>query len=154
MKIQSVFRAAMSAMIVSTAFVLAGCETMGSAWDSTKTFFSGSNVTLSGDEEVPPVKTPGSGSGTITVKEDKSVSGSVTITGFTATAAHIHIGAAGQNGKIIIPLTKSSDGNTWSVPAGAKLTDAQYQTHKAGNLYVNVHSAKYKGGEVRAQLKP
>ena len=38
--------------------------------------------------------------------------------------------------------------------AGAKLTDAQYDSFKAGNLYVNVHSAANKGGEIRAQLKP
>jgi hypothetical protein len=88
------------------------------------------------------------------VKDDKSVSGSVTTTGITASAAHIHLGPRGKNGKIIIPLTKSSDGNTWSVPAGAKLTDAQYEAYKAGNLYVNVHSAAYKGGEIRGQLKP
>jgi len=154
MKVSDMYRATILAMIASTALVLAGCETMNSAWDSTKTFFSGSSVTLSGDEEVPPVTTPGSGSGTITVKEDKSVSGSVTIKGFTATAAHIHTGAAGRNGPVIVPLTKSSDGNTWSVPEGKKLTDAQYDAYKAGNLYVNVHSAKYKGGEIRGQLKP
>lgn len=154
MKVSDMYRATFLAMIASTALVLAGCETMNSAWDSTKSFFSGSNVTLSGDQEVPPVTTPGSGSGTITVKEDKSVSGSVTIKGFTAAAAHIHTGAAGRNGPVIIPLTKSSDGNTWSVPEGKKLTDAQYNAYKAGNLYVNVHSAKYKGGEVRGQLKP
>jgi hypothetical protein len=102
-------RALAPAVAVSAALVLSGCETMSSAWDSTKSFFSGSNVTLSGDEEVPPVKTSASGSGTITVKEDKSVSGSVTTTGVAATAAHIHMAPRGQNGKIIIPLTKGSE---------------------------------------------
>jgi hypothetical protein len=28
------------------------------------------------------------------------------------------------------------------------------QAFKAGNLYVNVHTAQNKGGEVRAQLQP
>lgn len=154
MKVSDMFRATLPAVIAATALALAGCETMSSAWDSTKTFFSGSNVTLSGEEEVPAVKTSASGSGTITVKEDKSVSGSVTTTGITATGAHIHLAPRGKNGKIILPLTKGSDGNTWSVPAGAKLTDAQYQAYKAGNLYVNVHSAANKGGEIRGQLKP
>ncbi|HEX9672064.1 MAG TPA: CHRD domain-containing protein [Burkholderiales bacterium] len=154
MKISGMFRATIPAVIASTALALAGCETMNSAWDSTKSFFSGSNVTLSGDEEVPPVKTSASGSGTITVKDDKSVSGSIKITGATILAAHIHIGPAGRNGPVIIPLTKGSDGSTFSVPAGRKLTDAQYEAYKAGNLYVNAHSAAYKGGEVRAQLKP
>jgi len=141
-------------MIASAALVLSGCETMSSAWDSTKAVFSGSNVTLSGAEEVPPVTTSASGSGTITVKDDKSVSGSVTTTGVAGTAAHIHTGAKGRNGPVIVPLTKSSDGNTWTVPEGRTLTDAQYEAYKAGNLYVNVHSAANKGGEVRGQLKP
>ena len=109
-------------------------------------------VTLSGSQEVPPVTTTATGSGTITVA-DKAVSGSVTTTGVTGVAAHIHQGAAGQNGPVIIPLTKSGD-NVWSVPAGAKLTDEQEKAFKAGNLYVNVHSAANKGGEIRGQLKP
>ena len=154
MKVSGMFRAAIPAVVASAAFALAGCTTMESAWDSTKAVFTGINVTLSGAQEVPPVNTPGSGSGTITVKDDKSVSGSVKITGFTAAAAHIHIGAAGRNGPVIIPLAKGSDGSTWSVPAGKKLTDTQYDAYKAGNLYVNAHSAAYKGGEVRGQLKP
>ena len=110
-------------------------------------------LTLSGSQEVPPVTTSGSGSGMITVDADKSVSGSVTTTGVNAVAAHIHMGAAGKNGPIIIPLTKSGD-STWSVPAGAKLTDEQYAAFKAGGLYVNVHSPTHKPGEIRAQLQP
>lgn len=154
MKVSNVFRAAIPAAVVSAALVLAGCETMSSAWDSTKAVFTGSKVTLSGAEENPPVTTSASGSGTITVKDDRSVSGSVTTTGVAATAAHIHIAPRGVNGPVIVPLTRSSDGNTWSVPAGRKLTDAQYEAYKAGNLYVNVHSAAHKGGEIRGQLKP
>jgi hypothetical protein len=57
-----------------------------------------------------------------------------------------------KNGPVIIPLTKGPN-NTWSVPAGAKLTDAQYASFKAGNLYVNVHSAANKGGEICSRLK-
>jgi len=113
----------------------------------------GLKVSLSGDQQVPPVSTSASGNGTITVSPDKSVSGSITISGMDATAAHIHEGAAGKTGPVIIPLSKGSD-DTWSVPAGAKLTDAQYKSYLAGDLYVNVHSAAHKGGEIRAQLSP
>jgi len=113
----------------------------------------GLKVNLSGDQQVPPVSTSASGNGTITVSPDKSVSGSITISGMDATAAHIHEGAAGKTGPVIIPLSKGSD-DTWSVPAGAKLTDAQYKSYLAGDLYVNVHSAAHKGGEIRAQLSP
>jgi hypothetical protein len=122
-----------------------GCATMGGG--------GGVKVTLSGSEEVPAVTTSAAGSGTITVASDMSVSGSVTTTGVAGLAAHIHVGSAGKNGPVIIPLTKTAD-NVWSVPAGAKLTDAQYESYKAGDLYVNVHSAANKGGEIRAQIKP
>lgn len=110
-------------------------------------------VTLTGDEEVPAVSTAAKGSGTINIGADKSVSGSVTTSGITGTAAHIHSGAKGQSGPPVITLTKTSD-TVWSVPADAKLTDAQYEAYKAGNLYINVHSAEHKPGEIRGQLKP
>ena len=116
-------------------------------------FGADGKVNLSGDQEVPGVKTEASGNGTITVGDDKSVKGSVTTKGITGTAAHIHQGAAGKNGGVIIPLTKGTDGS-WSVPAGAKLTDAQLAAFKAGDLYVNVHSAAHPDGEIRAQIKP
>ena len=67
--------------------------------------------------------------------------------------AHIHVGQAGKGGPVIIPLQKNAD-NDWAVPPGAKLTDAQYESYKAGELYVNFHSAKYKGGEIRGQIRP
>ena len=35
-----------------------------------------------------------------------------------------------------------------------KLTQAQIQAWNAGNLYVNVHTARNKGGEVRGQITP
>ncbi len=132
---------------VSAAAVLfAGCAGMMSSGDGVK-------VKLTGAEEVPPVTTSASGEGTITVGADKSVSGSVTTTGVAATAAHIHLGARGKAGPVSVPLTKTSD-NVWSVPAGAKFTDAQYGAYKAGELYVNVHSAAHKAGEIRGQIQP
>jgi hypothetical protein len=109
-------------------------------------------VALSGDQEVPPVKVEGKGSGTITIADDGSVSGSVTTTGVKGTMAHIHEGAAGTNGPVIVPFTK--EGDTYKAPPGAKLTPAQMQAFKAGNLYFNVHTDANKGGEVRGQLKP
>jgi hypothetical protein len=110
------------------------------------------NVKLAGDQEVPAVKSSGSGSGTISINDDGSVSGSVTASGFTPTAAHIHEGKAGANGKVIVPFTK--EGDKFSAPAGAKLTPDQLKAFKDGDLYVNIHSAAHPGGEVRAQLKP
>ena len=110
-------------------------------------------VNLTGADEVPPVTTSASGTGTITVAADKSVSGSIKTSGVEGTMAHIHVGAPGQTGPSIITLNKGADG-AWMVPAGSKLTDEQYAKFKAGDLYVNVHSAEHKPGELRAQLKP
>jgi len=110
-------------------------------------------VTLTGAQEIPPVRTSATGTGTITVGADKSVSVKVTISGMAVTVAHIHEAAAGKTGSITIPLTKTSD-TVWTVPAGTKLTDAQYESYKAGNLYFNFHSAAHKTGEIRGQIKP
>ena len=139
------------AAIAFAAFALASCATYK---ENAPSWMYGSNakgVKLTGAEEVPPVSTSATGSGSIRVAEDGSVSGSVTTTGMAGTMAHIHQGAKGANGPVIVPLTKNGD--TYTVPAGAKLNAAQMSALKAGGLYVNVHSDKYKGGEIRGQLK-
>jgi hypothetical protein len=138
-------RQSLRILVGAIALFCAGCAGMAGT--------NNIQVTLSGAQEVPPVSTPATGFGTITVGDDKSVSGSVTTSGVVGVAAHIHIGEPGKNGPVIVPMTKTSD-NTWTIAPGAKLTDAQYEAFKAGNLYVNVHSAANKGGEIRGQLKP
>ena len=110
-------------------------------------------VRLSGDQQIPPVATSASGVGTFIVGADRSVSGSVIVSGMSVTVAHIHEAPAGKTGPIIILLTRVSD-NVWTVPPGATLTEAQYESYRAGNLYFNMHSAANKGGEIRAQLTP
>jgi hypothetical protein len=110
-------------------------------------------VTLSGSQEVPPVTTSATGSGTITIAADQSISGSIKTTGVKATAAHIHMGAPGANGEVILTLTKAGE-DGWTVGPGAKLQDLHFQAFKDGRLYVNVHSAANPGGEIRGQIKP
>lgn len=133
-----------AAAIAALVLALSGCASMGSGEVS---------VALTGDQEVPPVKTAATGTATIKVGEDKSVTVTVKTTGINAIAAHIHSGAAGTNGPVIVPFTKV-DANTWTAAPGAKFTDAQYELYKAGNTYVNVHSAAHKGGEIRGQIRP
>lgn len=108
---------------------------------------------LTGDQEVPANTSAAVGTGQITVAADGSVSGSVSAPTLQAMAAHIHVGAKGVNGPVIVPLT-AGPGGLWSVPAGAKLTPEQLEAYKAGGLYVNVHTAEHKGGEIRTQLTP
>jgi hypothetical protein len=110
-------------------------------------------VVLSGNQEIPPVATPATGIATITVAGDRTLTGKATIAGMSVTVAHIHEGAAGGNGPIIVPLVMTAD-NVWSVPPGARLTEAQYESLKSGNLYFNVHSEAHRSGEIRGQIKP
>jgi hypothetical protein len=112
----------------------------------------GQKVTLTGGNEVPPVATSASGSGTFWVAADCSVKGGVAVKGMAATAAHIHVGAPGANGGVAVPLTKTED-NAFAVPKDAKFNESQCASYRAGNTYVNVHSAAHPNGEVRAQLR-
>ena len=108
---------------------------------------------LTGDQEVPPVKTLASGSGMLAISADGSISGNITTDGLAATMAHVHMGAMGVNGPVIITLIKTTD-TVWSVPQDAKLSAEQLAGYRAGRLYVNVHTEANKGGEIRAQLTP
>ncbi len=110
------------------------------------------HVSLTGSQEVPPVKTMARGSGVIEVAADGKVSGKVTTRGIKGTMAHIHEGAPGKEGKPIIALASGPNG-TWVVPAGSKLSPDQYKEFLTGELYVNVHSEAHPGGEIRGQLK-
>jgi hypothetical protein len=111
------------------------------------------DLKLTGDQEVPANASTAVGTGNISVAADGAVSGSVMAPTIPGMAAHIHVGAVGVNGPVIIALTGSA-GGAWTVPAGAKLTAEQLDAYKAGNLYVNVHTPDHKGGEIRTQLKP
>ena len=109
---------------------------------------------LTGAEETPPNNSTAVGTGSIKVDADGNVSGTVsTPTLAQPRAAHIHEGAPGKAGPPIITLS-GGDPGTWTVPEGAKLTPEQLLAYKAGNLYVNVHTAEHPGGELRTQLKP
>ena len=108
---------------------------------------------LTGDMEVPPVKTMAQGTADITVNKDMTVSGRIMTSGIAATMAHIHLGKAGSNGPVIVTLSKSGD-NAWQVPAGSKLSETEFKAFMADELYVNVHSAENKSGEIRGQLMP
>jgi len=121
-------------------------------------------IKLTGTQEVPPVGGNASGTSDITIFLSKCPSaasslscpeafGTVTTSGFVGTAAHIHRGKAGQNGPVILPLTKTGE-NTWAVPDRAFISDSDFGGYQDGELYVNVHGANNPNGEVRGQLVP
>jgi hypothetical protein len=120
---------------------------------------------LTGQQEVPPVGGNMSGSSDITITLTRCPTaaagggwcpqafGTVTVSGFSGTAAHIHRGKAGQNGPVIVTLTKTGE-NSWAVPPTTMISDSDYGAYQDNELYVNVHSANNPNGEVRGQLRP
>lgn len=116
-------------------------------------FAQTANVDLKSGNEVPANDSAAAAKASIVVAADKTVSGRITTSGIEGTMAHIHSGATGVNGPVLVALKKTGD-NVWTVPDGAKLTDDQYAAYLAGNLYVNVHSSAHPDGELRGQLKP
>jgi hypothetical protein len=66
-----------------------------------------------------------------------------------ATAAHIHMGAMGKAGNVVVPLCGPC---TSPVKGTATLSAALMSAFKKHLLYVNVHTNKNPAGEIRGQL--
>lgn len=73
-------------------------------------------------------------------------------------AGHIHAGAAGVNGPVRVLFFGTPLPATFRLVAGCTAVDdaALVEAIKSGpqNFYVNVHTAQFEGGAVRAQLRP
>jgi hypothetical protein len=68
------------------------------------------------------------------------------------TAAHIHRGAAGVNGPVVVPFTApGADGNSSGCTASTPALIDEIIGNPA-NFYVNVHTKEHPGGAIRAQL--
>jgi hypothetical protein len=71
-----------------------------------------------------------------------------------ANAAHIHLGAKGKPGNVLVPLCAApakpcKSGMTGKVTVKKDVADAL----ERGKTYVNVHTAKNPAGEIRGQVK-
>lgn len=110
------------------------------------------NATLSGANEVPAVTTTASGTASGSYnKTSKLLNLNVTYAGISPTAWHIHNAASGVAGPVIFNF-----GTTFSTPftytSPLSLATDQETNLLAGNNYVNIHSVKAPGGEIRGQL--
>ena len=111
-------------------------------------------ATLSGATEVPgPGDTDGKGSGEFRVNPGQgSVCYTVTHSGIdTPTAAHIHSGAAGVSGGVVVPL-KVGAGGAIEGCAGITREQAMALIQSPGDFYANLHNAAFPGGAIRGQL--
>jgi CHRD domain len=107
---------------------------------------------LSGSNEDPAGNAAMTGTATITINDEAGqVCSTVTTTVKDAVAMHIHKGASGANGAVVVPLDiKSINGAKVCVPATAAVAEA-IQGDPAG-YYVNVHTPGKPAGEERGQL--
>ena len=132
------------------------------------------HIHLAGDQQVPAVNTTAFGFAEVQLSEDNStLSFEVVVCNIAnVIASHIHVGAAGTNGPVVLPFfgstskpfnsTKGCDILAEGTRASANLVarpDAGINTWTdfikalvAGNTYVNVHTTAHTGGEIRGQL--
>lgn len=144
------YRTMMQSTLLAAAVTLGGCGWMSSMTGSDTMSMKNS---LTGAQEVPPVTTGGSGTVDSTFdKGTNTLTWTVTYSGLSGpvTAGHIHgPAAAGANAGVVIPFS----GDLSSPIRGkATLTAAQVADLTAGRYYVNLHTAKNPGGEIRGQL--
>lgn len=112
-------------------------------------------VMLDGKQEVPgPGDTDGKGKAKITMNHAKNeLCWDISVSKIQApTAAHIHMGAAGQAGDVKVPLSKAANGSWKSCAMVDKAVMDEIMANHA-NFYVNVHNAEFPNGAVRGQLK-
>lgn len=127
---------------------------------------------LSGNNEVPPVTTAGSGMATFQLSGDgKSLDYQLNLTKMNSVmGAHIHSGKQGQNGPVIAGLFNPNmsepptgtingllkKGTLTSADLSGSMAGKQISNLvnmiKSGEAYVNIHTTKYQNGEIRGQI--
>lgn len=129
---------------------------------------------LSGGEEVPPADTKATGQAKFQLSRDGTeLSFRLNVANIeNITQAHIHLAPAGQNGGVVAwlypdaPPAQLIPGRTQGTLAKGTITagdlvgslageglDALVDAMRAGDTYVNVHTAQFPGGEIRGQIR-
>jgi hypothetical protein len=112
-------------------------------------------ATLTPGADVPKPKGAGLAKGSFvgSYKQGGAVlKATLTFSGLTGQAmqAHIHTGKRGVAGNVIVPLCgPCTSGKTGTY----KISKSVVEALESGNTYVNVHTAKNPGGEIRGQIK-
>lgn len=152
-------------VITASLFLLGSIPTM-----YTFVFAAKFTVSMSGNNEVPPVNTSANGYTSFrTAANDTAIKYKVNVTGISSTTgAHIYLGKAGANGDIIVDLLKDSKNNPTKVgmvirgnitetdligPVKGKAFADLISTIKSGDTYVNVHTQNHPNGEIRGQIE-
>jgi hypothetical protein len=124
---------------------------------------------LTGSEEVVPVRTGAKGEVTFHLKGENELIFTLTVTDIDdVTAIHIHEGKKGENGPpvanlfagpkkegLLSDLLAQGQIRAYELtgPLKGKSLQSLIQLMRAGNAYVNVHTAKNPEGEIRGQIQ-
>jgi len=124
---------------------------------------TGFSCIINAAQEVPANGSPATGSGTFVLNNaGTSLTYSVSFVNLTAnrTAEHFHSPAApGFNAGVARTIagaggTSGLDVGTWLSTDAQPFTAARVAELIAGNMYINVHSGNFPGGEIRGQIQP
>lgn len=163
--------------LVAAIVVLAtlGVAALGSADRGRKS--NSLKADLNGFEEVPAISSTGTGEFRVRIAQDESSFdfelSYEDLEGATTTASHIHLGQRGVNGGVSVffcggggrpPCTPTSGTFTGTAtasdvigPAGQGIAAGEFaelvRAIREGVTYVNVHTDKHPGGEIRGQVK-
>jgi len=142
----------MKMMILRPALAALACATFLAIASPSMAAMVNFKASLSGKSEVPPNTSAATGSVTATYDSDsKKLTWKGSYSGLTgpATAAHFHgPAAAGKNAGVMVPISPNGP----AFEGSATLNEAQAKALMDGDMYVNVHTADNKGGEIRGQL--
>jgi CHRD domain-containing protein len=142
----------MKSTILRTGLATLACATVLSFASPSIAAMVNFKASLSGKSEVPPNAAAGTGSVTATYDTDsKKLTWKGSYSGLTgpATAAHFHGPAPeGKNAGVLVPISPNGP----SFEGSATLNEAQAKALMDGDIYVNIHTADNKGGEIRGQL--
>jgi len=114
-------------------------------------------ISMTGAQETPPNLSPAAGGGIASFDSALDV---ISVSAFfaglvaPATASHIHDGAPGVLGPVIVSFVPFTPSATFGSIAGGPLAFpvADIPDLFAGNTYFNIHSSQFPGGEIRGQL--
>jgi len=141
-----------AALAATAALALAGCTTMSSSDDLG--FGTRLAAELEGENEVPQEGAAnGTGGFEAALAQDGELCYEIYATGIApAGAAHIHRGAASENGPPVVSLVTPQTGETAEACTMIESGLAQEILADPEGFYVNVHNEPYPGGAIRGQL--
>ncbi len=128
-------------------------------------------ATLAGFNSVDAEYTMASGSATLSLQGDvltidgtfADLSGDLVV--IAGSSMHIHIGATGEAGPVVIPIDVMASADGRNGTFGGDYTLSNFATNdrsaadieaalRAGNLYINLHTEEQRSGEIRGQIYP